>query len=172
MAQFITLANFLVFAAMRNAPGLYESFGFKDARPAFIAFILFQQVVAPMDEVRTLCYVGLLHFRLDVRQHLTKCSICSLLAALPSHILQQCASYVQQCLGIVCCSDCPLRPDQPVAHVHGLYETGWAVSFSWMSLCLLLPCVLQQSWSSNIWALCTTSDVTAAAGDRFPNQPC
>eukprot|EP00878_Enallax_costatus_P026201 GHUV01028086.1.p1 GENE.GHUV01028086.1~~GHUV01028086.1.p1 ORF type:complete len:396 (+),score=102.81 GHUV01028086.1:414-1601(+) len=51
MGQFIMLTNFLLFAAMRNAPALYESFGFRDSRPAFIAFLLFQYVVSPMDEV-------------------------------------------------------------------------------------------------------------------------
>ncbi|WIA16071.1 hypothetical protein OEZ85_012796 [Tetradesmus obliquus] len=51
MSQFITLANFLLFAGMRTAPGLFESFGFDKSRPAFIAFVLFQFVVAPVDEV-------------------------------------------------------------------------------------------------------------------------
>jgi hypothetical protein len=64
MSQFITLANFLLFAGMRTAPGLFESFGFDKSRPAFIAFVLFQFVVAPVDEVRLLllllgCCTGL-----------------------------------------------------------------------------------------------------------------
>eukprot|EP00879_Flechtneria_rotunda_P033237 GHRR01036789.1.p3 GENE.GHRR01036789.1~~GHRR01036789.1.p3 ORF type:complete len:127 (+),score=46.82 GHRR01036789.1:358-738(+) len=51
MGQIIMLANFVLFAALRNAPGLYESFGFKDSKPAFIAFVLFQYIVSPVDEV-------------------------------------------------------------------------------------------------------------------------
>ncbi|KAF6266083.1 peptidase family M48-domain-containing protein [Scenedesmus sp. NREL 46B-D3] len=41
MSQFITLANFLLFAG----------FGFGKSRPAFIAFVLFQYLVTPVDEV-------------------------------------------------------------------------------------------------------------------------
>jgi len=51
MGQFILLANFLLFAAVRNTPGLYESFGFTQDRPALVAFLLFQFLMAPMDEV-------------------------------------------------------------------------------------------------------------------------
>lgn len=51
MGQLILLANFLLFAGMRNAPGLYESFGFTQDRPVLVAFLLFQFLVAPMDEV-------------------------------------------------------------------------------------------------------------------------
>jgi STE24 endopeptidase len=51
MGQFITLANFLLFAGVRTAPGLFESFGFDKSRPAFIAFVLFQYLVSPVDEV-------------------------------------------------------------------------------------------------------------------------
>lgn len=53
MGQFILLANFLLFAAVRNTPGLYESFGFTHDRPALVAFLLFQLLMAPMDEVGT-----------------------------------------------------------------------------------------------------------------------
>jgi hypothetical protein len=52
MGQFITLANFLLFAGVRTAPGLFQSFGFDKSRPAFIAFVLFQYLVSPVDEVR------------------------------------------------------------------------------------------------------------------------
>lgn len=45
------LANFMLFALMRNAPGLYEDFGFTKGRPAFISFVLFQYLVTPVDEV-------------------------------------------------------------------------------------------------------------------------
>jgi STE24 endopeptidase len=51
MGQFIILANFLLFAAVRNTPGLYESFGFTQDRPALVAFLLFQFLMTPVDEV-------------------------------------------------------------------------------------------------------------------------
>lgn len=52
LTQAVMLANFLLFAALRNTPGLYESFGFgSHDRPALVAFLLFQILVAPMDEV-------------------------------------------------------------------------------------------------------------------------
>lgn len=60
MGQFIILANFLLFAAIRNAPGLYESFGFTQDRPALVAFLLFQFLMAPMDEV-CLCLLCTTH---------------------------------------------------------------------------------------------------------------
>lgn len=51
MGQCIMLANFLLFAAVRNTPGLYESFGFTKDRPALVAFLLFQFLMGPVDEV-------------------------------------------------------------------------------------------------------------------------
>jgi hypothetical protein len=51
MGQIITLVQFLLFTLMRNSEGLYDSFGFTEARPAFIAFLLFQFVISPVDEV-------------------------------------------------------------------------------------------------------------------------
>jgi STE24 endopeptidase len=52
MGQFVMLCNFLLFAAVRNAPGLYESFGFTKDKPALVAFLLFNFLVSPVDEVR------------------------------------------------------------------------------------------------------------------------
>lgn len=52
MGQLIMLANFMLFAAVRNTPGLYESFGFTQDRPALVAFFLFQFLLGPLDEVR------------------------------------------------------------------------------------------------------------------------
>jgi hypothetical protein len=43
----------MLFAAVRNTPGLYESFGFTQDRPALVAFFLFQFLVGPLDEVRS-----------------------------------------------------------------------------------------------------------------------
>jgi len=49
--QFNVMTQFLLFTFIRNAPGLFESFGFTDVRPAFIAFTLFSAVSAPISEV-------------------------------------------------------------------------------------------------------------------------
>jgi len=51
--QFNVMTQFLLFTFIRNAPGLFESFGFTDVRPAFIAFTLFSAVSAPISEVQT-----------------------------------------------------------------------------------------------------------------------
>jgi hypothetical protein len=67
MGQFITLANFLLFAGVRTAPGLFESFGFDKSRPAFIAFVLFQYLVSPVDEVRPLAILLLLEIGVEDR---------------------------------------------------------------------------------------------------------
>jgi hypothetical protein len=56
--QAILLANFGLFAALRNTAGLYESFGFVHDRPALVAFVLFQTLVSPLDEVRGARVVG------------------------------------------------------------------------------------------------------------------
>ena len=45
------LIQFLLFTLIRNAPGLFESFGFVDVKPVFIAFSLFSAVSAPLNEV-------------------------------------------------------------------------------------------------------------------------
>jgi STE24 endopeptidase len=51
MGSLIMLCNFLLLAAIRTAPGLYEAFGFKQDKPALIALLLFSFLVSPMDEV-------------------------------------------------------------------------------------------------------------------------
>jgi Zn-dependent protease with chaperone function len=51
LGQLLALAQFSLFAAVRAAPGLYESFGFVDARPAVISLALFGYLSAPLDEV-------------------------------------------------------------------------------------------------------------------------
>jgi hypothetical protein len=51
LGQLLTLAQFSLFAAVRSAPGLYESFGFTHAKPAVIALVLFGYLSAPIDEV-------------------------------------------------------------------------------------------------------------------------
>jgi STE24 endopeptidase len=46
------LFNFALFAAVRNASGLFSSFGFtKGTKPAFIAYTLFSIISAPLSEV-------------------------------------------------------------------------------------------------------------------------
>ncbi|RYF48269.1 MAG: hypothetical protein EOO38_10465 [Cytophagaceae bacterium] len=50
--QFNLMTQFLLFTFIRNAPGLFESFGFVGVKPAFIAFTLFGAVSAPLNEVR------------------------------------------------------------------------------------------------------------------------
>ena len=47
------LFNFALFAAVRNASGLFASFGFTKDRgqPAFIAYTLFSIIIAPLSEV-------------------------------------------------------------------------------------------------------------------------
>lgn len=52
MGQAVLLAQFALFALVRSAPGLYEAFGFYEARPALIALVLFSYLSAPLDEVR------------------------------------------------------------------------------------------------------------------------
>ena len=49
--QFNLVTQFLLFTFIRNAPGLFESFGFVRVKPAFIAFTLFSAVSAPLNEV-------------------------------------------------------------------------------------------------------------------------
>ena len=51
--QINVMTQFLLFTFIRNAPGLFESFGFTDVKPAFIAFTLFSAVSAPLSEVST-----------------------------------------------------------------------------------------------------------------------
>ncbi len=46
------LLSFSLFAAVRTSPALFASFGFRDARPAVIAFMLFQFISAPLEEAR------------------------------------------------------------------------------------------------------------------------
>ena len=45
------LFNFALFAAVRNANGLFSSFGFTKEKPAFIAYTLFSIISAPLGEV-------------------------------------------------------------------------------------------------------------------------
>lgn len=59
--QFNLMTQFLLFTFIRNAPGLFESFGFLGVKPAFIAFTLFSAVSAPINEVRL--------WQLDCRVH-------------------------------------------------------------------------------------------------------
>lgn len=49
--QLHLLSQFLLFTFVRTAPGLFESFGFHQEQPAFIAFSLFMAVSAPLNEV-------------------------------------------------------------------------------------------------------------------------
>ena len=49
------LLSFSLFAAVRTSPALFASFGFRDARPAIIAFMLFQFISAPLEEVAPNC---------------------------------------------------------------------------------------------------------------------
>lgn len=51
LGQALALAQFSLFAAVRTAPGLYESFGFTGAKPAVIALVLFGYLSAPLDEI-------------------------------------------------------------------------------------------------------------------------
>lgn len=64
------LIQFLLFTVIRNAPGLFESFGFVDVKPVFIAFSLFSAVSAPLNEVcsiifRISCYSAMMLSRID-----------------------------------------------------------------------------------------------------------
>ncbi|KAL4421809.1 hypothetical protein ABPG77_001598 [Micractinium sp. CCAP 211/92] len=50
--QLVSLAQLSLFTLVRNAPGVFESFGFAAGeRPALGAFLLFQYLVGPVDEV-------------------------------------------------------------------------------------------------------------------------
>ena len=49
--QLNLLLQFSLFALIRTSPGLFRSFGFVRQQPAFIAFTLFNIVLAPLDEV-------------------------------------------------------------------------------------------------------------------------
>lgn len=51
VGQTVMFIEFMIFTVIRATPGLYESFGFGAARPAFIALILFQFISSPVDEV-------------------------------------------------------------------------------------------------------------------------
>lgn len=48
------LFNFALFAVVRNAKGLFSSFGFTKDKPAFIAYTLFSIISAPISEVTPL----------------------------------------------------------------------------------------------------------------------
>ena len=54
LQQGILLANLGLFTFARNSPRLFDSFGFTEAKPAFIAFTLFQLISSPIDEVTPL----------------------------------------------------------------------------------------------------------------------
>ncbi|KAK9831266.1 hypothetical protein WJX74_009873 [Apatococcus lobatus] len=51
LQQGILLANLGLFTFARNSPRLFNSFGFTEVKPAFIAFTLFQLISSPVDEV-------------------------------------------------------------------------------------------------------------------------
>ena len=53
LVQVNLLVQFSLFALIRTSPGLFRSFGFVHAQPAFVAFTLFNIVLAPLDEVRS-----------------------------------------------------------------------------------------------------------------------
>lgn len=50
--QLVSLAQLSLFTLVRNAPGVFESFGFAAGeRPVLGAFLLFQSLIGPLDEV-------------------------------------------------------------------------------------------------------------------------
>ncbi len=51
LTQAHLLLSFTLFTAVRTSPALFASFGFRTARPAIIAFMLFQFISAPLEEV-------------------------------------------------------------------------------------------------------------------------
>lgn len=52
--QLVSLAQLSLFTLVRNAPGVFESFGFAAGeRPVLGAFLLFQSLIGPLDEVLT-----------------------------------------------------------------------------------------------------------------------
>jgi hypothetical protein len=51
-SQAVTLAQLLVFTAVRTTPGIFASFGFVAEQPVLAGFILFQYIIGPVDEVR------------------------------------------------------------------------------------------------------------------------
>ena len=53
LTQAHLLVSFTLFAAVRTSPALFASFGFHTARPAIIAFMLFQFISAPLEEARS-----------------------------------------------------------------------------------------------------------------------
>ena len=59
LQQGILLANLGLFTFARNSPRLFDSFGFTEAKPAFIAFTLFQLISSPIDEVGLLSLLNL-----------------------------------------------------------------------------------------------------------------
>ena len=54
LQQGIILTNFALFTFVRTSPRLFQSFGFTEVKPAFIAFTLFQMISSPIDEVSIL----------------------------------------------------------------------------------------------------------------------
>lgn len=61
-SQIVALTQLLLFTAVRTSSGVYEDFGFEGGvRPALAGFLLFQQLIGPVDEVRRgLLAIGLL----------------------------------------------------------------------------------------------------------------
>lgn len=53
IGQFNALASFGLFTLVRNSQQLFQSFGFQTQHPAFVAFILFNYISGPLDEVRS-----------------------------------------------------------------------------------------------------------------------
>ena len=51
LQQGVLLSNLALFTFVRNSPRLFDSFGFTEFKPAFIAFTLFQLISSPVDEV-------------------------------------------------------------------------------------------------------------------------
>ena len=52
IVQVFLLTQFLLFSLVRTSDDLYVSFGFAEDRPAFVSFVLFSFISAPLNEVR------------------------------------------------------------------------------------------------------------------------
>jgi len=52
-SQIVSLAQLLLFTAVRTSSAVFVDFGFPPGvRPALAGFLLFQQLIGPVDEVR------------------------------------------------------------------------------------------------------------------------
>jgi hypothetical protein len=55
--QVVTLAQMSLFTLLRTHAGLYRSFGFRvGQQPVFAALLMFQELIGPVDEVRSSAY--------------------------------------------------------------------------------------------------------------------